>query len=78
MEDELPPDALEKKIRMGCGAVAGIVVGLLFGFAGLGLVAGWLWAFTGFITVAFALLALRYGDRFWFRLLEIFRELPHI
>lgn len=75
MEDELPPDALEKKIRIGCGAVLGLIVGLLFGFAGFGLVAGWLWAFSGLLAAACAFFALRYGDRFWFRLVEIFRAL---
>lgn len=72
MEDELPPDTYEKKVRIGCGVVTGIVVGLFFGIGELGLTAGWLWAFAGFVAVVFALLALRYGDRFWLGLLEFF------
>lgn len=73
MEEELPPDAFEKKGRIGCGAVAGIAIGLFFGFTELGLVAGWLWVFTGVVAVVFARFALRYGDRFWLVLLEYFR-----
>jgi len=74
MEDELPPDGSEKKIRIGWGAVAGIAVGLLFGFAELGLVGGWLRVFTGIAAVVFAMFALRYGDRFWLGLLKFVFE----
>jgi uncharacterized membrane protein len=71
--DEITPDALEKKIRVGCGLIAGVVVGATTGLVWLGLRAGSLWAFVGIAAVVFAVLALRYGDRFWLELIEGFK-----
>lgn len=71
--DELPPDALEKKIRIGCGATAGVLLGSIVGFVFLGLKAGALWAFVGVAVLTFAALALNYGDRFWVSLMEALR-----
>jgi uncharacterized membrane protein len=71
--DELPPDALEKKIRIGCGALAGVALGASIGIAFLGLKAGAFWVFVGVAALAFALLAVRYGDRFWLGLMEALR-----
>jgi len=62
------PDPLEKKIRFGCGFVFGF---LIVGFS------GFLWSIsTAYYVAAFAvlcamvcgLLAMRYGDRFWYSL----------
>jgi hypothetical protein len=70
MSDEPPIDALEKKIRLGCGLLTGLAVGLFTGFLTLNLVAGRLWAFALTLGVLFAFLAVRYGDRFWIWLLR--------
>ena len=75
MQEELPPDGLEKKIRLGCGAVSGLVLGVAAGFVLFGLRAGWLWAFGAFASGTFAWLALRFGDRFWMGLMEAFGNL---
>lgn len=61
------PDRLEKRIRLGCGGLAGVVIGLIaaarFGpdnpAVGLGIVA--------VVTLFFALGALFGGDDFWLR-----------
>ena len=71
--DELPPDALEKKIRIGCGGMAGVVLGSVIGSVSLGLKAGALWAFLGVAVLAFAALALKYGDWFWVSLMKALR-----
>lgn len=60
-----PIDALEKKIRLGCGVIAGLVVGLFVGFLSLNLVAGPLLAFAIALAALFGVLAMRYGDKFW-------------
>jgi len=73
--DEITPDRLEKKIRVGCGLFAGIVVGAATGLVWFGLRAGALWVFVGFAAVVFAVLALRYGDRFWLELIDGLRGL---
>lgn len=70
MDDELQPDALGKKIRVGCGATAGVVVGLFLGIVYLGITGRYLWLFVAVSVITFAYLALRYGDRFWLKLLE--------
>lgn len=67
------PDALERKLRLGCGAVVGLVLGVLFGSTSLGLGGARLWIFVGIVGVVFAFLALRYGDRFWVTFLESIR-----
>lgn len=64
MSNGPPVDALEKRIRIGCGFVAGPTVGLFSGFVTLNLVAGPLWAFAIAWAALFAFLAMRYGDRF--------------
>jgi uncharacterized membrane protein len=71
--NELPADALEKKIRIGCGALAGLAVGASVGIVALGLRAGALWAFVGLAVMVFAFLALRWGDRFWLHLIGVIR-----
>ena len=73
MEEELRPDALEKRIRLGCGAVAGLALGAFFGSISLGLGGAPLWIFAGIVGVTFAFLALRYGDRFWLTFLDSIR-----
>ena len=71
MQTELPPDALERKIRLGCGAVAGIAIGLCAGFVALELAAGLAWLLAAVVGTIFALLALRFGDRFWLWLIGL-------
>ncbi len=70
MSEHPPIDAFEKKIRLGCGAVAGLVVGLFVGFLSLNLVTGPLVAFAIMLAALFGVLAVRYGDRFWVWLLR--------
>ena len=65
MSEYPPVDAFEKKIRLGCGAIAGLVAGLFVGFVSLNLVAGPLVAFAIALAVIFGVLAVRYGDKFW-------------
>lgn len=40
LEEDPPPDELEKRIRIGCGALFGIIPGLWFAVGILGLRAG--------------------------------------
>lgn len=68
-------DPLERNVRLVCGALLGLLVSLL-----LWLQLGPLSPLTGVImlfvcAVACALLALRYGDRFWHHAIECLRAL---
>jgi hypothetical protein len=65
MSGHPPIDALERKIRLGCGVIAGLVVGLFVGFLSLNLVGGPLFAFAIALAALFGVLAVRYGDEFW-------------
>ena len=73
MQEEIPPDSAEKKIRLGCGVVAGLVLGFFLGFVSLRLAGAALWVFAGIVAVAFGYLALRYGDRFWLAVINALR-----
>ena len=68
MTGERTPDQLERGIRFGCGLVAGAILGVL---GALTTLAG------GLVTCVllgagaaplFGVLAVRYGDRFWYGL----------
>lgn len=58
------PDPLEKKIRIGCGSVFGLVAGFVAGLVywptavGIGI-------FVSFSAIGCAWMALKLGDRFW-------------
>ena len=65
MSEHPPIDAFEKKIRLGCGLIAGGVAGLFVGFLSLNLVAGPLFVFAVALAALFGVLAVRYGDEFW-------------
>lgn len=73
MDHDSPRDPLERNIRLGCGAAAGLLAGLSIGFFTLGLTVGWLWAFALPLAAAFAWAAVRFGDRFWVALLKFLR-----
>jgi hypothetical protein len=67
------PDAMERKIRIGCGSVFGLFIALLVALR-------WFYFSVGIFAVLaivfaclFGWLALRYGDRFW---REILQALP--
>lgn len=75
LQPDPPPDALEKKIRIGCGAVFGILVGLYGAALWVGMKSSWVWAFVLVGAVTFARVALVYGHRFWFNLLEVIRQM---
>lgn len=77
LEPDPPPDALEKRIRIGCGAVFGIIPGLWIAIGLLGLRAGWRWACIAIVAAACAYFSLRYGDRFWFGVLRFFGKSAH-
>jgi hypothetical protein len=72
LEPDPPPDELEKRIRLGCGAVFGIIPGLWIAVGLLGLRAGWRWACVAAVAGLFAFFSLRYGHRFWFGVLRFF------
>jgi len=60
-----PPDAQEKRIRVGCGFIFGVVVG---GFIALRTSPWNVYAVAAIIFVAalvFGVLAMKLGDRFW-------------
>lgn len=73
LQPDPPPDALEKKIRIGCGAAFGIFVGLYVAAMWVGVRSGWAWAFMFVGAVVFARAALIYGHRFWFGVLRALR-----
>jgi hypothetical protein len=59
------PDRLEKQIRFGCGFVFGALVGFFAALRAFAETVGVL-AVTMGVAVTCALLAVRYGDRFWY------------
>jgi Flp pilus assembly protein TadB len=70
---EHAPDALERKIRIGCGALLGLVAALFF-------ILRWAYLSAGVAVVVVLLsvcvcawLALRYGDEFWREMLKALR-----
>jgi hypothetical protein len=70
------PDATEKALRLGCGAIAGFVLGCYIALE--------LWApgssraidilITAIATLLCAGLAMRHGDRFWYGLWRFWRN----
>lgn len=77
LEPDPPPDAYEKKIRIGCGALLGICVGLYLATVWFELEWGWAWVVAGVVAVVCARMALIYGHHFWFNLLQILRGMMH-
>lgn len=73
MNDHPPIDHLEKKIRLGCGVIAGAVSVPLLAAVSFAVGGKWLWALAAIGAVLFAFLALRYGDHFWEWLIEFFK-----
>ena len=73
IEFDAEPDPLETKVRFVCGVVFGLlmggVYGLKFEIESLDLFL----AFVGAVSVAFGLLAVRYGDQFWYSTFRLFR-----
>jgi hypothetical protein len=70
------PDSLEKKVRFGCGFLFGLVIGLLeFTRIFLFSSGSTLIVTVGIVAVVCGLLALKYGDRFWYYVLERLRGL---
>jgi len=60
-----PPDALEKRLRFGCGFVFGFLISGLSGFIWYVTAGHYVLAFSLFCGLICGLVALRYGDRFW-------------
>lgn len=65
-----PPDPQEKRLRFGCGFVAGLVAALLSSTVLLFLEGYSALAFCLGVALVFGLLAMQFGDRFWFTLGE--------
>lgn len=61
----MEPDALEKKIRFGCGFSFGLVVGFLVLARHIYDSGGWLLALSFVAAIICGWLALKYGDTFW-------------
>ena len=60
-----PPDNIEKGIRFGCGAVAGVALAIT-SMLSISIVKGWyLVAFVCIWAVVCGVAAMRYGDKFW-------------
>jgi len=71
MLPEPEPDTFEKRLRFGCGFLAGIVLGLSLGVQfsfGRSLFLGAVAA----AAILCGLLAVRYGDQFWRALIRTF------
>jgi hypothetical protein len=62
---ESEPDPLERKLRIGCGSVFGLVFGLGFGIYWWSTSLGAVLTFALVGMVACAWMALKFGDRFW-------------
>ncbi len=73
LDQDHKPDPLERKIRFGCGFIFGLVLGLLeFArtmYKSVGLVA----VLTVMAALVCGWLALKYGDRFWYGILQRWR-----
>ena len=74
MEEQKPSDVLGKRIRIFCGALVGILVGIFGSLAALG-PSPLVLVFGAVLAVAFAILAVRFGDAFWFRLSTVLRRI---
>jgi hypothetical protein len=63
------PDRLERWIRLICGGLLGLVMG---GWLSLRLELPWVLGAAGTVVLAvvFGLLARKYGDHFWYEILE--------
>jgi hypothetical protein len=70
MADERPPDGLERGLRLGCGAVFGLVAGIWIALQ-CNLFESWFISAAAIATSAIlcAVCAVKYGDRFWVELL---------
>jgi len=73
LQPDPPPDAYEKKIRIGCGALLGICVGLYVAVLLLELEFGWTCVVVVLVAAVCARMALVHGHGFWFNLLHIIR-----
>ena len=61
-----PPDPLEKRIRFGCGFTFGLLITALCGLFWLVSTAYYVVAIALLVAIIFGVLAMRYGDRFWY------------
>lgn len=60
-----PPDAAEKGIRFGCGAIFGLVVGFFTVVKITRMDPAMTIAILAIVSLSLGLFAMRYGDRFW-------------
>lgn len=68
--DHPPIDEAEKRIRFGCGFVAGVVIAASILLPMVWDHAGAIWAVIVAVGIVCGLCALRYGDDFWTRLID--------
>jgi len=68
MDGDRPPDRLEKRIRFGCGFIAGALLGLIAAGAVVPDSRRVLLAVGAGTALLFGGLAVRYGNRFWYGL----------
>ena len=77
MDHQRPRDALDTRIRLLCGALVGIGAGILGGVLVFGPSPAVL--VIGFVSsVAFAWLAVRFGDTFWLQLAQVLRKISWV
>ncbi len=75
MDNSPEPDSCEKRLRFGCGFTFGAVVSFISALEGLAPYTGTFWAAVLGVAVITGLLAVRYGDDFWRKVLDWFRWL---
>ncbi len=64
----MPPDTTEKALRFGCGFTFGLVAGFFTAFQCIASTWGGLAALAFASAVISGLLAMKYGDTFWYSL----------
>ena len=72
MHEDPPRDASERNVRIGCGTLLGLFIACVIGFQTY---PSWTtWALIAIACVAIcAWLAVRYGDSFWHKVLDLLR-----
>ena len=72
MHEDPPRDTAERNVRMGCGTLLGLFIAGLIGFQTY---PSWTsWAIICIVSVVIcAWLAVRFGDGFWYKALELLR-----
>lgn len=67
-----PPDAFEKRLRFGCGAIFGAITTFFVAIREVQEFTGPFWATVIACAMIFGFLALRFGDAFWRVICKLF------